>query len=180
MFKALWCVVLFLVTFAFWPAFGEVTGKEIKGVRVGIVDGEKIFDEYSFAQEATKKITSAQDELKQQIEESEKTYSEFAKQKKSEAEKLIKQKELQSEIDSKAQNTRKMIESLSSKIENDLLQAIRTIAAEKGLDVIFDKRAVLFGGVDVTQAVTSELKRKVPLAGEKKEIDLKKEVKNTN
>ena len=167
MFKAVGYVILFLTVFTFWPVCAETINKETKAVRVGIVDGEKVFDEYSFAQEATKKITDAQDQLKQQIEESEKTYTEFAKQKKSEAEKLTKQKELQADIDAKAQSTRKMIESLSSKIESEILQAIKTISTEKGLDVIFDKRAVLFGGTDVTQSVVNELKKKSPIAGEK-------------
>ena len=170
MIKTFSCVILLLlVTCAFWPAYSETA----KGLKVGVIDGEKIFDEYSFAQEATKKITNAQDELKQQIEDSEKTYLEFEKQKKSEAEKLTKQKELQSVIDAKAQSTRKMIESLSSKIEGDILQAIKLVAGEKGFDVIFDKRAVLFGGTDITNAVTGELKKKSPLAGDKKDFDLK-------
>ena len=154
-------IVLLLLAFSFWPAYAQTSSK------VGVVDGEKLFDEYPSAQEATKKIADAQDELKREITESENVYTEFEKQKKSEAEKLTKQKELQTKIDAKAQSTKKMIESLSSKIEDEILQAIKKIAGEKGLEVVFDKRAVLTGGVDITQAVSSELKKKVPLAEKK-------------
>lgn len=157
--------VLVLLTTAFWPAFAESDIKVPKGLRVGIVDGEKLFDEYPEAQEATKKISNAQEDLKNQITESEKVFTEFSKEKKSEAEKLTKQKELQSKIDAKAQETRKMIESLSSKIENDIVNAIKTIAGEKGIEVVLDKRAVLYGGSDITDTVSEYLKKKSPLIG---------------
>ena len=158
-------VVLLLCS---WPIFAQSASK------IGVVDGEKIFDSYPNAQEATKKIADAQDELRKQISESEKVYTEFEKQKKSEAEKLTKQKELQSKIDAKAQETKKMIESLSSKIEDDILQTIKKIAAERTLDIVFDKRAVLVGGVDITQSVTDLLKKKAPLAENKQPIQLEK------
>lgn len=168
------CFVV-LMSFTFWPSFAE-SGK------VGVVDGEKLFDEYPGAQDASKKIANAQDELRQAITDSEKTYTEFEKQKKSEAEKLTKQKELQAKIDAKAQETRKFIESVSNKIETDIVSSIKTVAGEKGIDVVFDKRAVLYGGTDLTEVVSSQLKKKVPLAkaGEnenspaQKELDIKK------
>lgn len=164
MYRIIRCFVLVLLTSSFWPALAESDTKTLKASKVGVVDGEKLFDEYPEAQEATKKIAGAQDDLKNEITESEKIYTEFSKQKKSEAEKLTKQKELQSKIDAKAQDTRKMIESLSGKIEQDIVSAIKTIAGEKGIDVVFDKRAVLYGGSDITDVVSDYLKKKVPIA----------------
>ena len=149
----------------FWPVYSYAQGNS----KIGVVDGEKLFDEYPSAQEATKKIADAQDELKEAITESERIYSEFEKQKKSEAEKLTKQKELQAKIDSKAKDTKKMIEGLSSKIEQDILQSIKAVASEKGLEVVFDKRAVLYGGTDLTQSVLDLLKKKVPIATQSKD-----------
>ena len=156
--------VLF-VSLILWPTNAQSTSK------VGVVDGEKLFDEYPSAQEASKKIADAQEELRSSITETEKMYSEFEKQKKSEAEKLTKQRELQVKLDTKAQETKKIVESLSSKIETEITQAIRKIAQEKGLDVVFDKRAVLSGGVDITQPVSNELKKKVPVAEKQKSED---------
>ncbi len=146
--------VIVLVCSFNWPVFAENTSK------VGVVDGEKLFDLYPEAQEATKKISNAQDDLKDSISESERIYEEFEKQKKSEAEKLTKKKELQSKIDGKAQETKKMIETLSSKIESDIVQAIKKISTDKGLDVVLDKRAVLVGGVDLTDEVSEYLRKK--------------------
>lgn len=159
MYKSIIVLVAFMLTY--WPAYAQSSSK------IGVVDGEKLFDGYPNAQEATKKIADAQDDLRKQIADSEKMYTEFEKQKKSEAEKLTKQKELQSKIDAKAQETKKMIESLSGKIEEDIVQAIKKIAAEKGLDVVFDKRAVLVGGLDITQPVSDFLKKKAPIAENK-------------
>jgi len=160
-------VTLLLVVLSFWPAYAHDSGK------IGVVDGEKLFDEYPSAQEASKKIADAQDDLKKEISESEKVYSEFEKGKKSEAEKLTKQRELQTKIDARAQDTRKMIEDLSGKIEADILQAIKKIASGKGIDVVFDKRAVLSGGVDITDEVVLILKKKSTIAEKKEEIESK-------
>ena len=152
-------IVLILISaFSFWPALAQ------SSLKVGLVDGEKIFDEYPNAQDASKKITEAQDTLRNEISESEKIYTEFEKQKKSEAEKLTKQKELQTKIDAKANETKKLIESLSGRIEDDILMAIKKISGERGIDIVFDKRAVLVGGQDVTQAVIDYLKKKSPVA----------------
>ena len=152
-------IAILLLVFAFsGPVLAE-------GLKVGVVDGEQLFDQYPGAQEATKKISDAQDELKDAITESEKIYTEFEKQKKSEAEKLTKKKELQSKIDTKAQDTKKMIEMLSGKIEDDIMQAIKKVSTDKGIEVVFDKRAVLVGGSDITDEVSEYLKKK-PIAEE--------------
>ena len=145
--------------------------------KIGLVDGDKLFDEYQSAQDATKKIADLQDELKELIDESERVYTEFEKQKKSEAEKLTKQKELQSKIDLKAKETKKAVETVSKNVEQEILQAIKLVALRKGLETVIDKRAVLYGGTDVTQTVLDELKKKAPLA---KEPGFKNEDKETN
>ena len=179
----LFLLLIFTLSYS-GPAFAQSEMKSIKSSKIGVVDGEKLFDEYPGAQEATKKISNAQDELKQEIAESEKIYTEFEKQKKSEAEKLTKQKELQAKIDSKAQSTRKMIEALSAKIEDEILVTIKQIANDRGLDVVFDKKAVLFGGSDITGGVLEKLKKKSPLAEESfegdQEIKANKDNKKTN
>ncbi|MBI3590481.1 MAG: OmpH family outer membrane protein [Candidatus Melainabacteria bacterium] len=153
-------IVLILLVFSFWPALAQNASK------IGVVDGEKVFDLYPGVEQAQKKISDAQDDLRNAITESENVYTEFEKQKKSEAEKLTKKKELQAKIDAKAQETKKLIESISLKIEDDIVQAIKKVAGEKGLEIVFDKRAVLNGGTDVTDAVSEQLKKRIPLANE--------------
>ncbi len=148
--------VLCLSMLMMWPANAQTT-------KIGFVDGDKIFDEYPAAQDASKKISDAQELLKKEIVESEKIFTEFEKQKKSEAEKATKQKELQNKIDNKANETKKLIETLSGKIEDDIMQTVKKIAAEKGIETVLDKRAVLIGGVDITDAVSIELKKKALL-----------------
>ena len=160
MYRMVALLLLLVLTVNIWPTYAESTSK------IGVVDGEKLFDEFPSAQEATKRISDAQDELRDTITETEKIYTEFEKQKKSEAEKLTKKKELQARIDAKAQETKKMIEILSSQIEDDILQAIKKISSEKGIEVVFDKRAVLVGGNDITIQVTDLLRKKVPIAND--------------
>lgn len=173
-------VSLFLVLIAIWPCSAQ------SSLKIGIVDGEKLFDLYPAVQDAQRKISDVQSDLRDAIDESEKVYSEFEKQKKSEAEKLTKKKELQDKIDSKAEDTKKLIESISVKIEKDILDAIKKITADKGLDVVFDKRAVLTGGLDVTDEVAELLKKKTPSFLEEPETSkekvesTKKDNKRTN
>ena len=64
-------VVLFLFTLTVWPSYAQ------NNLKIGVVDGEKIFDEYPGVQDAQKKISDAQDGLKNAINDSEKIYSEF-------------------------------------------------------------------------------------------------------
>ena len=93
------------------------------------------------------------------------------------------QKELQAKIDVKAQSTKKMVEALSNKIEADILEAVKKIASEKGVEVVFDKRAVLVGGLDITESVTDYLKKKTIALGdltEEKKTDLKKDKDKSN
>lgn len=133
------------------------------GTKIGIVDGELLFDQYPGAQDASKKIADAQEELKKIITESEEKFAEFEKEKKTEAEKLTKQRELQTKIDLKAAETKKLIESLSGGLEKDIVSAIKKIAVSKGIEIVVDKRAVLYGGEDLTDLVSKELKNK-PIA----------------
>lgn len=160
-----------LFVICLWP------GQALAETKIGLVDGDQLFDDYQNAQNATQKISNLQDELRDLITDSEKVYSEFEKQKKSEAEKLTKQKELQSRIDLKAKETKKAVEALSKGVEQEILQAIKSVALKKGLEAVIDKRAVLYGGTDVTSSVLEELKKKAPLA---KEPGTKEEDKETN
>ncbi|MCD8391759.1 MAG: OmpH family outer membrane protein, partial [Cloacibacillus porcorum] len=42
----------------------------------------------------------------------------------------------------------------------DINLAIRTVANQKKLTVVVDKEAVFYGGIDITDAVIAELKKK--------------------
>lgn len=151
-------ILLFVILLSLvaWPASAAS--------KIGIVDGEKLFDGYPQAQDASKKIAEAQDKLRDTITESEKRFSEFEKEKKSESEQLVKQRELQAQIDAEAAKTRELIESISEKLEIDILDSIKKIAQKKGIDVVFDKRAVLVGGEDITEEVAKILQSKKSLA----------------
>ena len=61
--------VLFLSLILVWPACAQSS-------KLGFVDGDKLFDEYPAAQDASKKISDAQDALKKEIAESERIFTE--------------------------------------------------------------------------------------------------------
>lgn len=49
---------------------------------------------------------------------------------------------------------------LKEPIYKEIRQAVRTVAKNKGCDVVLDSQAVQFGGVDLTADVINELKKK--------------------
>ncbi|MBR4401385.1 MAG: OmpH family outer membrane protein [Synergistes sp.] len=84
-----------------------------------------------------------------------------------------KQKEAQSAIDKETDDKKKAQiyqskrqelaveeQKLMDPIFKDINLAIRTVANQKKLTVIVDKEAVFFGGVDITDDVIAELKKK--------------------
>lgn len=155
--------IFFVTTLIFWPV------SALAAIKIGIVDGEKLFDEYPQAQDASKKIADAQDKLRDIITNSEKKFSELEKEGKSESEKLTKQRELQTQIDTEATKTRELIESISASLEDDILESIKEIATKKGIEVVLDKRAVLIGGTDITDDVAQVLQKKKKTAYSKKQ-----------
>ena len=84
-----------------------------------------------------------------------------------------KQKEAQTAIDkesddkkkaqiyqSKRQELAKEEQKLMEPLFKDINLAIRTVANQKKLTVVVDKEAVFYGGIDITDAVIAELKKK--------------------
>jgi len=49
---------------------------------------------------------------------------------------------------------------MTKAIRDDILKAISEVAKQKGLSVVVDKMAVLYGGTDITQAVLDKLNKK--------------------
>jgi Skp family chaperone for outer membrane proteins len=49
---------------------------------------------------------------------------------------------------------------LYGSLQQEVLDAVKAVAVEKGMTVVCDKRAVLFGGVDITQPVLTKLNKK--------------------
>ena len=84
-----------------------------------------------------------------------------------------KQKEAQTAIDkesddkkkaqiyqSKRQELAKEEQKLMEPLFKEINLAIRTVANQKKLTVVVDKEAVFYGGIDITDAVVAELKKK--------------------
>lgn len=114
--------------------------------KMGCVDPQKIMFQHPKFEQIQKQIkevtTKKQNEAKAAIdkESDEKKKAEIFQKKRQEA----------------ANEERKLMEPLFK----DINLAIRTVANAKKLTVIVDKSAVFYGGVDITEDVITELKRK--------------------
>jgi len=52
------------------------------------------------------------------------------------------------------------LEEMQKKLKVDIDEAIKKVAEEKKLGIVFDKQVVLFGGVDVTEDVSKKINNK--------------------
>lgn len=135
---------------------------------VAIVDTKKILESSQLPQA----LNSAQKEVEnfkvesQKIRLNKSKELEDAREKKATDADLKKMTEqFQKEIESREQQglaledkKRKELEDLSAKLRTKVDEAIKAVAQEKKLDVVVDKQAVLFGGVDITEDVIKKIK----------------------
>lgn len=126
---------------------------------VGTVDTARIFRD-------AKSISQAQAEIRK---EEEKLQDELAgRQKKlEEARKTLKEEELDKlrskytgELGQMRERAQKLNATLSQKVKGMVEAAIRQIAAQRKVDLVVDKQAVFFGGLDLTDEVVKKLNGK--------------------
>lgn len=134
-----------VVGMIFLLAMALLAGCSATGEKIGIVDMDKVVKESPKAQEFQNQLdqigTEIQNEYKA-IEENNDLNEEEKKTKKEEV--------LQRFVTAKQE----LEEKLNSAIET----AVKEIASEKKLEVIFYKHSVRYGGVDITQEVIEKLK----------------------
>lgn len=120
---------------------------------VGIVDPDKILDNYSKAQgiEADLKVKEA--EIQKFLAEAQKKVKDAT----TPVEKNNLEKQLTEELKTKHGEFRKMQLEQSKKIYDDILAAIKTVAKEQKLDLVFAKGALFVGGTDITESVLKSL-----------------------
>lgn len=125
-------------------AMAVIAGCTPQGDNMGVIDMNEVIKESPKAQ-------VYQNELDQKGAQIQEKYKAISDQKLSEEEKQKQQEAaLQEFIDAKKQ--------LEDKLNSEIEEAVKTVAKEKKLDIVFYKQSVRYGGVDITQEVVNRLK----------------------
>jgi outer membrane protein len=160
-----------LVMTAFVVAFGSAAFAASS--TIGYIDVQKIFKDYkatASAQESVKKEEKAFrekfDESQKKLAESQKKIDEAVKAGKSqnEIEKLQKdaeklQKELEDKLAPDREKLMKLNEQLTSKLQLEIVSAVKAVSAKLGVDLVLDKQVVITGGMDLTDLVVNQLNK---------------------
>lgn len=125
--------------------------------KIGIVDKVKLYGQYPRLKNAAGEIKQDEERLHKMIERSNKQFETAKKEKKPQADLTALHKKLQTEIDAEFQKFQKKALGMEKQLENELDTAIQAEAKQQQLTAVFDKSAVLMGGVDITEGVAKRL-----------------------
>lgn len=152
--------VTFLIGAAM-PAFAQATHP----LSIGVVDKDKVVVNYPHAQQAAEEIRKAEERVHKLIEDSNKQFEDAKLAHKQPAELEGLQRRLQSQIDDEAKKIQSRAQNLESQLEQEMDSAIKAEAANRKVDTVLLKQAVLIGGVDITEGVVKRLSGGAASAG---------------
>ena len=135
---------------------------------VGIVDTKKIFESSKLFEELNKaksEMGGLEESIKKETFNKSKLLDDARAKNAKEDELKKMQEKFQKELEDlrkKAQEAsekkQKDLEEMSNKLKTQVEDAIKDVAKDKKLEVVVDKQAVLFGGMDITDDVIKKIK----------------------
>lgn len=136
---------------------------------IGVVDTQQILTQSTLLQELRKAEQALQqaeknlyDSRNQKLKELEKARTimaedEFLKKKQElERQLMAEAKDLEKDLEKRKQSIQKM----KVELENQVQNIVKAVAQKRKLEIVINKQLVLFGGVDITNEVVEELKKK--------------------
>jgi Skp family chaperone for outer membrane proteins len=126
-------------------------------LNIGVVDRDKVVTSYPKAQAAAEELKRQEDKVHKLIEESNKQYEEQKAAHKPQAELEGLQRRLQSSIDGEVKKIQDRAQGLEGQLESEIDSAIKAEAANRRVDAVLMKQAVLLGGQDLTDGVIKRL-----------------------
>lgn len=141
--------------------FAQAPNQVANKLNIGVVDRDKVVTSYPKAQQAAEELKRQEDRVHKLIEESNKQYEELKAAHKPPAELEGLQRRLQNQIDEEVRKVQAKAQGLEGQLESDIDTAIKAEAANRKVDAVMMKQAVLMGGTDITDGV---IKRLAPLA----------------
>lgn len=128
-------------------------------VPVGVVNLQELLRSYPEYRDADSQVKSAEVNYQKALMERMKKLEEARAKGKTPAELQKMQKQFEAELKPIQTRGIGLYKSLQEKLKGRIETAIAQVAKQKGVEVIYDKQAVLYGGNDLTRDVAAKLKR---------------------
>ena len=140
--------ISFLIT-----ALLAVTSLQAQADTIGYADFKKIENNYAYAQKTYKDIDSKVLSLQQYLIDKDKEYKSID----SPLSKKAFEEKTEKEYKAKEDAVVKLKLEKENEIFNNIQNASKIVSAQKNIDVVFDYRVILTGGVDLTQDIINYL-----------------------
>lgn len=124
----------------------SLAGVALAADTIGVLDPQKVLFQHPKFQEVQKQIKAMMEKKQAEA--------------KAAIEKATDDKEKQKIFNTKRQEAAMEEQKLMQPLFKDIDLAIRTVAKTKGITIVLDKAQVFFGGVDITEDVIQNLKKK--------------------
>jgi outer membrane protein len=126
---------------------------------LGFIDVQKVFKEYRATGKAQEELSKQEESFKKEFEDSQKKLEKAEKdgKKKEELDKM--KKEFEDKLAPKRESLLRLNEQLTSKLQMEILDAVKKVGKKVGIDLVLDKQVVITGGMDLTEMVINELNK---------------------
>ncbi len=123
-----------------------LAGVAVADEKIGVADMQKVLANHPRYEQVSKRIEAVYRAKEQEL--------------KAALEKVTDKQKGSDTIESKRREAAEEAMKLQEPIYKEMRAAVRTVAKNKGLTVVLDSAAVHFGGIDITQDIIAELKKK--------------------
>jgi len=124
---------------------------------IGYIDSQQILKQYNKSLTAQVDLAQKQKEFQDLLIEKQKELEEAQAANKTDEELVELKEELEKELQPKKDELLQLNQDLSIAIENDIINATKSIAKQLRIDVVVDKQVIIMGGMDLTSLVLSKL-----------------------
>ncbi len=125
---------------------------------IGVVDIQKVFNEAKIVSEAKKEFAAKNADVEKEISKRQEKLNEASAKKEVSAAELKKMEDkFVEELKPLKQELTELDAKLTDRVKKNIDTAIKAVAKEQNITITFDKRTVLDGGIDLTDAVIKKL-----------------------
>ncbi len=135
-------------------------GSELRADNIGYIDMQKLNQGYPAAKQVEQEFQKKYQEYQKDVDTRQKKIEDEKKanKKPEEIDKMV--KAMEDELKPKQDELIALRTQLGTKLQTDILGAVKVVAKEYGIDVVLLKEAVLYGGFDLTEFAIEKLTKK--------------------
>lgn len=125
---------------------------------IGVINNLKVMQEYPEAVSAQKKIISIRQELQSKIKDISTQLKKDIESASDDKAKAQLQQSAMAKFEGEKARFDSLIKDITKRVDDNIQNAITSVAQQKGLDVVVSKTSVYYGGTDITDDVLNELR----------------------